>query len=85
MVSCNDGWMERYKEVWPAALVAGASFAISQYLTSNFIGPELPDVTSAIVSIVATTVFLKYWKPKNVMKTVELGEVVSIITYKWLK
>ncbi|MFW2516856.1 L-lactate permease, partial [Aliarcobacter butzleri] len=61
----------------PAALVAGASFAISQYLSSNFIGPELPDVTSAIVSIVATTVFLKYWKPKNVMKTVELDEVVS--------
>ena len=76
LVAMMDGW-KGIKEVWPAALVAGASFAISQYLTSNFIGPELPDVTSAIVSIVATTVFLKYWKPKNVMKTVELDEVVS--------
>ncbi|MFW2569225.1 L-lactate permease, partial [Aliarcobacter butzleri] len=55
-----DGW-KGIKEVWPAALGAGASFAISQYLTSNVIGPELPDVTSAIVSIVATTVLLKYW------------------------
>ena len=76
LVAMMDGW-KGIKEVWPAALVAGASFAISQYLTSNFIGPELPDVTSAIVSIVATTVFLKYWKPENVMKTVELGDVVQ--------
>jgi len=41
---------------------------LSQYATSNFIGPELPDVTSAILSIVSLTVFLKFWKPKNVMK-----------------
>ena len=66
LVAMMDGW-KGIKEVWPAALVAGASFAISQYLTSNYIGPELPDVTSAIVSIVATTIFLKYWKPKNIM------------------
>jgi lactate permease len=62
-----DGW-RGVKEVWPAAIVAGGSFALSQYLTSNFIGPELPDVTSAILSIVSLTVFLKFWKPKNVLK-----------------
>ena len=67
IVAMMDGW-KGIKEVWPAAIVAGGSFAISQYLTSNFIGPELPDVTSAIVSIIATTIFLKFWKPKNIMK-----------------
>ena len=67
IVAMMDGW-KGVKEVWPAALVAGGSFAISQYLTSNFIGPELPDVTSAIASIVLTTLFLKVWKPKNIMK-----------------
>ena len=67
IVAMMDGW-KGVKEVWPAALVAGGSFAISQYATSNFIGPELPDVTSAIASIVLTTLFLKVWKPKNVMK-----------------
>jgi len=36
IVSMMDGW-RGIKEVWPAALVAGGSFAISQYLTSNFI------------------------------------------------
>ena len=76
LVAMMDGW-KGIKEVWPVALVAGGSFAITQYLTSNFIGPELPDVTSAIVSIVATTVFLKSWKPKNVMKVVELENVVQ--------
>lgn len=67
IVAMMDGW-KGVKEVWPAALVAGGSFAISQYATSNFIGPELPDVTSAIFSIVSLTIFLKFWKPKNVLK-----------------
>ena len=67
IVAMMDGW-RGVKEVWPAAIVAGGSFALSQYLTSNFIGPELPDVTSAIFSIVSLTVFLKFWKPKNVLK-----------------
>ncbi|WP_110951485.1 lactate permease LctP family transporter [Pseudomonas bohemica] len=51
------------KETWPAALVAGGSFAIVQFLTSNFIGPELPDITSALVSLVCLTFFLKVWQP----------------------
>ncbi|RBQ27102.1 MULTISPECIES: lactate permease LctP family transporter [Arcobacteraceae] len=86
LVAMMDGW-KGIKEVWPAALVAGASFAISQYLTSNFIGPELPDVTSAIASIVITTIFLKYWKPKNILKTVDTSEVVesSYSTYQVVK
>lgn len=67
IVGMMDGW-KGIKEVWPAALVAGGSFALMQYYTSNFIGPELPDVTSAIFSIIVTTVFLKFWKPKNVLK-----------------
>ncbi|WP_426143182.1 lactate permease LctP family transporter [Pseudomonas sp. DWP3-1-2] len=53
------------KETWPAALVAGLSFAITQYLTSNYIGPELPDITSALVSLVALTLFLKVWQPQR--------------------
>lgn len=67
IVAIMDGW-KGVKEVWPAALVAGGSFALSQFFTSNFIGPELPDVTSAIVSIVALTIFLKFWQPKNIKK-----------------
>ncbi|MHC6226851.1 lactate permease LctP family transporter [Pseudomonas sp. X10] len=64
LVAIMDGW-RGVKETWPAALVAGASFAITQYFTSNYIGPELPDITSALVSIVSLTLFLKVWQPKR--------------------
>lgn len=53
------------KEVWPAALVAGGSFALTQYFTSNYLGPELPDITSALVSLVSLTLLLKVWKPAS--------------------
>jgi L-lactate transport len=65
LVLMMDGW-KGVRETWPAALVTGGSFAISQYFTSNFIGPELPDIISALVSLVSLTVFLKIWQPKTV-------------------
>ncbi|MEG0196175.1 MAG: L-lactate permease [Acinetobacter sp.] len=62
-----DGW-RGIKETWPAVIVAGGSFAIAQYLTSNFVGPELPDITAAIASLVTLTILLKYWKPKHIFR-----------------
>jgi len=59
-----SGW-KRGLEVWPACFVAGGSFAIVQFLSSNFIGPLLPDILSSLASIVATVVFLKFWQPKQ--------------------
>ena len=56
------------RETWPAILVAGVSFAVGVFFTSNFIGPELPDITSALISLVCITVFLKFWKPKNIFR-----------------
>ena len=56
------------KETWPVALVAGASFAIVQYLTAVHSGPELPDIASAVVSIICVAVFLRFWQPKNIFK-----------------
>ena len=53
------------RETWPAALVVGASFAVTQYFTSNHIGPELPDITSALVSLVALAAFLRVWQPRS--------------------
>ena len=49
--------------VWPAILVAGVSFAIPQFLISNFHGPWLVDVVSSIVSLGALALFLKLWQP----------------------
>jgi lactate permease len=53
-------------EIWPAILVTGLSFAIPQYLVSNFIGPELVDIIAAIVSMICLVLFLRVWQPKKV-------------------
>jgi lactate permease len=53
-------------EVWPALLVAGVSFALPQYLVSNFHGPWLAAVAAALVSIGALVGFLRVWKPRRI-------------------
>ena len=53
-------------EIWPAILVTGLSFAIPQFLVSNFIGPELVDIIAAIVSMVSLVLFLRVWQPKTI-------------------
>ena len=67
IMAIMDGW-RGVKETWPAVIVGGGSFAIAQYLTSNFVGPELPDITAAIASLVSLTILLKYWKPKHIFR-----------------
>lgn len=67
IMAIMDGW-RGVKETWPAILVGGGSFALAQYLTSNFVGPELPDITAAIASLVSLTVLLKVWKPKHIFR-----------------
>ena len=59
---------KKAKEVMPAILVSGFSFAFLQWLTSNYLGPALPDVIAGIGSIVSLVVFLKFWKVKNVWR-----------------
>jgi lactate permease len=52
--------------IWPAILVAGVSFAVPQFLVSNFHGPWLVDVIAALVSMGCLTAFLKIWQPKEI-------------------
>lgn len=50
--------------VWPAALVCGVCFALSQFLVSNYLGPQLTDIIAALVTIVGLVALLKLWKPR---------------------
>ena len=59
-------------EIWPAILVTGLSFAIPQYLVSNFIGPELVDIIAAIVSMASLVLFLRVWQPKTIWRSTSL-------------
>jgi lactate permease len=52
--------------IWPAILVAGISFAVPQFLVSNFHGPWLVDVLAAVISMGTLTLFLKLWNPKKI-------------------
>lgn len=67
IMAIMDGW-RGVKETWPAILVGGGAFSLAQYLTSNFVGPELPDITAAIASLISLTVLLKFWKPKHIFR-----------------
>ncbi|MCA4789632.1 MULTISPECIES: L-lactate permease [Acinetobacter] len=67
IMAIMDGW-RGVKETWPAVLVGGGAFAIAQYLTSNFVGPELPDITAAIASLISLTVLFKFWQPKHIFR-----------------
>ncbi|RQP96603.1 lactate permease LctP family transporter [Burkholderia stagnalis] len=69
LVFMMDG-LRGVRQTWPAALVAGGSFAITQYFTSNHIGPELPDITSSLVSLVALAAFLKVWQPSSAKQAI---------------
>ena len=50
-------------DVWPAVLVAGVSFAVPQFLVSNFHGPWLVDIVASVVSMTALAGFLRVWRP----------------------
>lgn len=67
LVFTMAGW-KGLKEVWPAALVSGASFALAQWWTSNYLGPLLPDIISSLVSIVCLVAFLRLWAPARVYR-----------------
>ncbi len=52
------------KEIWPAILVTGVSFAVPQFLISNFINPWIVDIGASLISMACLILFLKVWRPK---------------------
>ena len=59
------GW-RRMREILPAVLVTGVSFAVVQFLVSNFVGPELTDILAALVSMGCLALLLRFWRPAEV-------------------
>jgi lactate permease len=64
LVVVMAGW-RRMLEVWPIIVVSGVSFAGTQFVVSNFIGPELADLLAAIVGVVAVVALLAVWSPRE--------------------
>jgi lactate permease len=55
-------------EVWPACLVSGLTFAIPQYVVSNFYGPSLVDIAASLVSIACLVLLLRFWQPRSIWR-----------------
>ena len=66
--------------VWPALLVAGVTFAVFQFLVSNFSGPYLPDIVAALATIGALIGLLRVWRPKQLMLTSSQPRVSGVGT-----
>lgn len=64
--------------VWPAALTAGLSFAIMQFLVSNYHGPWLVDIFASIASIASIILLLKFWQPKTLWELPVADDTVPI-------
>ncbi|KXY11516.1 L-lactate permease [Bacillus sp. FSL K6-0067] len=79
IVFLMDG-LKGVRQTWPALLVAGSSFAITQFITATFLGPELPDITSALVSLVSLALFLKVWQPKEIYQSGQANREVAATT-----
>ena len=58
------GW-RGMMQVWPAILVTAVSFAIPQFVISNYINPWIVDIGASLISMGALILFLKVWQPKE--------------------
>ncbi|MFL6559626.1 MAG: lactate permease LctP family transporter [Bacillus sp. (in: firmicutes)] len=85
-----DG-LKGIRQTFPAILVSGVSFGLTQAMVLTFLGAELADIFAAIVSLVALALFLQVWKPKEIFrvnkeKTVDRQVKYSFgkIVYAWM-
>jgi lactate permease len=53
------------RAVWPAAMVAGITFAVGQFVCANYISVELTDIVASLLSVGAMVVFLRIWQPND--------------------
>jgi len=67
LVRTMVGWRETL-EVFPAILVVGLSFSLTQFFWSNYVDSNLVDIMGGVVSIVAVVTFLRFWKPKRIWR-----------------
>jgi lactate permease len=76
------GW-KGMKDVWPAILVTGVSFAVPQFVISNYINPWIVDIGASLISMGCLILFLKVWQPKVLWLSPALrGKDESMATMK---
>jgi lactate permease len=80
VVCAFAGW-RGMMQVWPAILVTGVTFAVPQFLISNYINPWIVDIGASLISMACLILFLKVWRPKELWLSPALrGNDVSAAT-----
>jgi lactate permease len=74
LVATMSGW-RGVVGCLPAIAVCGGSFSLLQFLLSNFHGPTLVDVVGGLGSLGLTSLFLRFWQPKEIWRYCEKGEL----------
>ncbi len=82
------GGLRSIRALWPVLLVAGGSFAVAQFITSNLLDYALTDVLASLGSLVCTLLFLQVWRPAPdaafmIKDTVLVGERMSGPVAPW--
>jgi lactate permease len=62
LVAMVDG-TRGIRQTWPAAVVGGLSFAVAQFVSSNYISIELTDIIASLASVAALVALLRVWQP----------------------
>jgi lactate permease len=56
-------------QVWPAILICGVSFAVPQFLISNYVNPWVVDIGASLTSMACLILFLRLWQPREIWKS----------------
>jgi lactate permease len=51
------------RQIWPAIMVCGLSFAVPQFVISNFVNPWIVDIGASLISMACLIGFLRIWEP----------------------
>ncbi|NVN85165.1 MAG: L-lactate permease [Rhodopseudomonas sp.] len=71
LITAFAGWRGMLA-IWPAILVTGLSFAIPQFVISNYINPWIVDIGASLISMACLILFLKVWQPKELWLSAKL-------------
>ncbi len=63
LIAVMLGWSSLIRLI-PAVLVCGISFASVQYLVSRYLGPQLVDILSSVITMVMLVLLLRVWTPR---------------------
>jgi lactate permease len=64
LICAFAGWRGMV-QIWPAIFVCGVSFAVPQYLISNFINPWIVDIGASLICMACLIGFFRIWQPRE--------------------